>query len=202
MIEQLKQNNYLFVENFIDVEKANTLYKQFKSDINNYPSHFTKDIQCPNSFAVYNYKPFLEILANKTSYISELIGEPVLPTYSYARLYQKGEVLKKHTDRPSCEISISLNLYKDKDWDIFFTKPNGEKTSLNIGVGQAALYLGVESEHWRDAFEGNEYAQVFLHYVRSNGQHWENVFDFTYKFEKLFNKELNIFLNKSNEIKV
>jgi hypothetical protein len=190
MIEQLKQNNYLFVDNFIDVKKANILYEKFKEDINNNPNNFTKDSQCPKSFATYNYRPFLELLVNKTSYISELIGEPVLPTYCYARLYQKGEVLEKHKDRPSCEISITLNLFKDKDWDIFFTKPNGEKTSLNMSAGQAALYLGCESEHWRDAFEGDEYAQVFLHYVRSNGQNWQHCFDAPHQFEELFNQRM------------
>jgi hypothetical protein len=190
MIEQLKQNNYLFVENFIDVKKAHILYEKFKEDINNNPNNFQKDSQCPKSFSVFNYKPFLELLVNKTSYISELIGEPVLPTYCYARLYQKGEVLEKHKDRPSCEISITLNLFKDKDWDIFFTKPNGEKTSLNMSAGQAALYLGCESEHWRDAFEGDEYAQVFLHYVRSNGQNWQHCFDAPHQFEGLFNQRM------------
>ena len=36
-----------------------------------------------------------------------LIGKEVLPTYSYARLYTEGEILSKHKDRPSCEISVT-----------------------------------------------------------------------------------------------
>jgi hypothetical protein len=176
-MHNLIKNNYLFLDNFITKKEAKNLYTQFKKDIETYPNEFKKDPQCPNSFAIYNYKPFLELLVNKTSYISELIGEAVLATYSYARLYQNGEILKKHTDRPSCEISVTLNLGGDKDWEIFFTKPNGEQISLNITQGQGALYLGMQSEHWRDAFEGQEYAQVFLHYVRSNGPNWIHCFD-------------------------
>jgi hypothetical protein len=177
MIQQLQDNNYIFMDNFISKDKAQDLYEQFKLNIKTHPNEFIKDPQCPKSFAIYNYKPFLELLANKTSYISELIGEPVLPTYSYARLYQNGEILEKHTDRESCEISVTLNLGGDKDWEIFFTKPNGKQVSVNMTQGQGALYLGCESKHWREAFEGQEYAQVFLHYVRSNGPNWIHCFD-------------------------
>jgi hypothetical protein len=177
MNKTLKENNYIFIDNFISKEKAQELYKQFKKNIKTHPNEFLSDDQCPKSFAIYNYKPFLELLVNKTSYISELIGEPVLPTYTYARLYQNGEVLEKHSDRPSCEISVTLNIGGDKDWEIFFTKPNKEQVSVNINQSQAALYLGCESEHWREAFKGKEYAQVFLHYVRSNGENWIHCFD-------------------------
>ena len=177
MIASLKDNNYLFIDSFITKEEANDLYKQFKLNIKTRPNEFTKDVQCPKSFAIYNYRLFLELLTNKTSYISELIGEPVLPTYSYARLYKKDEILEKHTDREACEISVTLNLGGDKDWKIFFTKPNGEIVSINLKPGQAAIYLGIISEHWREKFEGEEYAQVFLHYVRSRGEHWQHCFD-------------------------
>lgn len=177
MIKQLEENNYLFVDSFISKEEAKELYKQFKLDIKNYPNEFKRDQQCPGSPAIYNYKPFLELLVNKTSKISELIGEPVLPTYCYSRLYAKGEELKKHTDRPSCEISVTLNLGGNKDWDIFFTKPNGEVVSIALKPGQGAIYLGMISEHWREPFKGKEYAQVFLHYVRSNGKYWNYCFD-------------------------
>ena len=40
------------------------------------------------------------------------------------------------------------------------------------------IYLGQELEHWREPFQGNECAQVFLHYnnVKSKNAK-ENVFD-------------------------
>jgi len=109
--------------------------------------------------------------------MTEFMGEPMLPSYSYARLYQKNEVLKKHKDRPSCEISVSLHLNGDSPWDIWFTKPNGEKISYNLKPGQAVIYQGMLSEHGRDVYQGNNYGQVFLHYVRAEGEHWEHFFD-------------------------
>jgi hypothetical protein len=177
MINKLQENNYLIVDSFISEKEAQELYDQFKLDIENYPKAFRNDEQCPKSLAIYNYRPFLELLVNKTYKISELIGEPVLPTYCYSRLYKKGEELLKHTDRPSCEISITLNIGGDKDWEIFFTKPNGEVVSVNLKPGQCAIYLGMISEHWREKFKGKEYGQVFLHYVRSRGEYWTYCFD-------------------------
>ena len=34
-------------------------------------------------------------------------GLQLIPTYSYARIYKKGDILKRHKDRPSCEISTT-----------------------------------------------------------------------------------------------
>ena len=37
-------------------------------------------------------------------------GMRLLPTYSYLRVYKRGDVLRRHTDRPACEMSVTLNL--------------------------------------------------------------------------------------------
>lgn len=177
MIKELQDNYYIIVDNFITPNKARGLYDAFKKDVGDNPHYFTKDPQCPKSFAIYNHKLFLSLLCDKVSFISDIIQEPVLPTYSYARLYQNQEVLLPHTDRPSCEISITLHLGGDTDWDIWFTKPNGEAVSYNLKAGQAAIYLGMVSKHWRETYEGKEYGQVFLHYVRANGEHWQHYYD-------------------------
>lgn len=138
---------------------------------------FTNDEQCPLSCAVYNYRPFLKLLCNKIPKVSELMGEDMFPTYSYARLYQHNETLKKHTDRGSCEISLTLHLGGDAPWPIWLTKPCGEKVEVNLTPGQAILYQGMVSEHWREAYQGNNYGQVFLHYVRADGEYWDHFGD-------------------------
>jgi uncharacterized Rmd1/YagE family protein len=173
----LQDNNYLLIDNFISHEKALNLYNQFKEDIKSNPELFNYDPQCPKSLAIYDYRPFLELLIEKISFMSEIMGEPMFPTYCYSRLYKNDEVLEKHKDRNSCEVSVTLNLGGDKDWDIFFTKPNGDIVSCNLKPGQAVIYLGIISEHWRNAFEGQEYGQVFLHYVKAKGENWIYYFD-------------------------
>ena len=176
MNAQLEQNNFLFVPNFISQEQAQLLQKQFE-DLEK-SGEYIKDGQAPNSPAIYNFKPFLELLCQKTPEISALLEEPVLPTYTYARIYKNGEVLERHKDRPACEISLTLHIAGDAAWDIGIQKPSKEEVTLSLNPGDAMIYLGCIADHWRDTpFTGQNYSQVFLHYVRSNGNNAWAYFD-------------------------
>lgn len=179
MNKSLLDNNYLFVPDFIDPKYANELYEEFKMDTKLYPSFFDyKDPQIPNSPSVHNYQPFVGLLCEKVTDMNRLVEDKVLPTYAYSRIYKNGDVLHPHKDRPACEISVTLNLGGDgSSWPIWFTKPNGEKVSCDLKPGQAIIYLGCISEHWREAFQGQEYGQVFLHYVRLKGRYVHHCFD-------------------------
>jgi alkylated DNA repair dioxygenase AlkB len=165
---QLEQNNFLFIPNFISQDQAQLLQKEFNQL--EQTGEYVKDEQAPNSPAIYNFKPFLELLCQKVNDVSDLIEEQVLPTYTYARIYKNGEVLTRHRDRPACEISLTLHIGGDADWDISVQKSSGDEVSLNLQQGDAMLYLGCAADHWRGTpFSGQNYSQVFLHYVRSNG---------------------------------
>jgi hypothetical protein len=173
---QLEQNNFLFVPNFISQEHAQALTQEFYKLEQR--GECTKDNQAPNSPAIYNFKPFLELLCQKTNEVTNLIEEQVLPTYTYARIYKNKETLARHRDRPACEISLTVHLGGDANWDISIQKPSGEEIDLNLNTGDAMLYLGCTSDHWRaTSFSGKNYAQVFLHYVRSNGPNAWAYFD-------------------------
>ena len=174
----LIENNYVVIRNFIDKDRANWLYDSLKQYSILNETAFNKDIQCPKSLAIYNYRWFVELLVEQTYIMSQLLEEPMLPTYSYARLYNHDDDLKKHKDRNACEVSVTLHIGSDgTEWPIYFTKPNNEVISVNLYPGDAAIYLGCISEHWREKFSGNEYGQVFLHYVRSRGANWNQYFD-------------------------
>jgi hypothetical protein len=117
-------------------------------------------------------------LCEKTPEVSARIGETVLPTYTYARAYQKGAVLERHSDRGACEISLTLNLDADKVWPIYIEHPDHPKGfAAKLNPGDALLYLGCEAEHWRNKFTGTFCTQVFLHYVRSRGPYARCYFD-------------------------
>lgn len=171
----IKENNFMYIPEFISSERAIELAKQFRNfcKMNNQPG----DSQVENSSATYNYIAFLELLCEKTPEVSRFLGETVLPTYTYARVYEKGAVLDPHKDREACEISLTLHLIGDKEWPIYITKPNGESVYLNLKSGDAMMYLGCDAEHWREQFEGSEYIQVFLHYVKSRGENNFAFFD-------------------------
>jgi len=105
-------------------------------------------------------------------------GMDLLPTYSYTRLYEKGNILKRHRDRSSCEISTTLHLGGD-EWPIYLD-PTGtsKRVQIDLKVGDMLIYSGCELEHWREPFEGTVCSQVFLHYNHANGPFAKtNLFD-------------------------
>lgn len=164
---EIIKNNYLHVPGFITENEARILANEFQEHCKKF--NLSGDPQAPNSRSMYDFLPFLRLLVKKVSNVSELLGEDVLPTYTYARIYKTGSILTRHRDRPACEISITLNLAKDTDWPIYFQRPDGSETSVELNPGDAVLYLGCQADHWRNPFEGQEHVQVFLHYVRANG---------------------------------
>lgn len=164
---EIIQNNYIYAPEFISNDEARRLAEEFKEYCKKF--NLQGDPQAPNSHATYGFLPFVRLLVSKVSHANKLLGEEVLPTYTYARVYKKGSVLERHRDRPACEISFTLNLAKDVDWPIYFQRPDGSETSVELNPGDAVLYLGCQADHWRNKFEGEEHVQVFLHYVRANG---------------------------------
>ena len=177
MNQQLIDNNYLHIPNFISKEEAHSLASEL-IEYSKLPGNLmVSDNQAPNSLARYNFLPFVKLLVRKIPDVSALLEEDALPTYTYTRIYTQGEVLNRHRDRPACEISITLNLKKDNEWPIWFQKPNGEEISLELNQGDAVMYLGEIADHWRDAYQGQEHVQLFLHYVRAEGSKYWAVFD-------------------------
>jgi predicted 2-oxoglutarate/Fe(II)-dependent dioxygenase YbiX len=175
MNQKLLYNNYIIIPNFVSSYRANKLKDEFVefSQRNNLKG----DSQIPNSHSDYNYISFLELLCEKTPEVSEILEETVLPTYTYARVYKNGSILEKHSDRDSCEISLTLHLGGDRPWLIWIKTPEGEDRSVELKPGDAMMYLGTIAEHWRDEYDGEEYVQVFLHYVRSRGKCAYTYFD-------------------------
>ena len=129
--------------------------------------------QSPNSLATYS-NPLSEfMLLSKKPIIQEAVGEELLPTYSFSRMYFKEGELLKHSDRPSCEVSVTLNIYADKEWKIYMKRKDSDKPAIGIvtNPGEGVVYEGMKYDHWREKYEGQECMQVFLHYVRSKGKY-------------------------------
>ena len=112
------------------------------------------------------------LLLAKKEKLEKEISLELLPTYSFWRLYTYAAELTKHTDRPSCEVSVTVMIgsCKTYEWPIFM-----DGTPITINEGDAVVYLGQEVEHYREEFKGDWHAQCFLHYVNKNGknQEWE-----------------------------
>jgi hypothetical protein len=164
---EIIQNNYLHVPGFIDKDEAISLNQDFKEHCKKF--ELQGDPQAPSSQAAYDFMPFLCLLVDKIPQVNQLLGEKVLPTYTYARIYKESSELLRHRDRPACEISLTINLSKDCEWPIYFQRPDGSETSIELNPGDAVLYLGCQADHWRNNFKGQEYTQLFMHYVRASG---------------------------------
>ena len=151
------------------------------------------DTQIPNTYSCYADFVMETMLMKVLPIMQQETGLNLVPTYSYARVYKKGDTLHRHKDRPSCEISTTINL-GGEPWPIFIdgtgannvinerenlVKPGAPTgTKVLLEVGDMLVYSGCELEHWREPFEGNICGQVFLHYNHVNGPFAEkNKFD-------------------------
>lgn len=174
MKQEVVNNNYIRIPEFISRDEATVLASAFKDHA---LANCGGDSQAPNSYADYNFLPFVRLLIKKVPEVSMFFGEDLLPTYAYSRIYKNGSVLERHRDRPACEVSITLNLSKSHDWPIYFQRPDGSETFVELEPGDAVLYMGCIADHWREQFVGDEYTQVFMHYVRSHGPNAWAYFD-------------------------
>ena len=144
-----------------------------------------EDRQVPNSYAKYADRVMETLLVDTIKVMQKKTGLKLVPTYSYCRLYRTGNILKRHKDRPSCEISTTLNLGGDP-WPILIDptgsdnvideyknihKPGAPKgVEVNLKPGDMLIYSGCELEHWREPFQGKLCGQVFLHYNHADGR--------------------------------
>jgi len=124
------------------------------------------DEQIPETYSHYADVAMETLLEKLKPLMEKESGLKLNETYSYARIYKTGDVLKRHKDRYSCEVSTTLNLGGD-EWPIYL-EPSGEEgkegTKVILNQGDMLVYKGCDVEHWREAFEGENCGQVFLHY--------------------------------------
>ena len=158
---------YKVVRNLISPEEAHEISECIKKSPKN-----DGDAQVPNSHSYYNLPVCNILLGQLTTKVSELADKKLKPAYAYCRVCFKGADLKPHKDRPSCEYSVTLNLSQTHPWIIFMGK-----RGVTQKPGDGVLYKGCEIEHSRPEFTGDEYVQVFLHYVDSEGPHKDHVYD-------------------------
>jgi hypothetical protein len=128
------------------------------------------DDQVQGAVCQYGDPIMEDLLSQLQPEVERATGLALFPTYSYLRVYKHKDILRRHTDRPSCEISISLCLGYEapRPWLISIEGPIGI-SQVSLCAGDALLYRGISCPHWRDRFEGEWLVQVFLHYVDQVG---------------------------------
>jgi len=202
-----KKRKYIIIEKAISNQLALFIYNYFLMKRQVAQTLFNSKYMSPfeTSFGVWND----EQVPNTYSHYADIVMETLLlklkpvmekytklklnENYSYARIYKKGDILKRHKDRFSCEISTTLNLGGDS-WPIYLD-PTGADNVINetqnlvklnapkgikvdLKPGDMLVYRGNLLEHWRDTFQGENCGQVFLHYNNEATEgSKENLFD-------------------------
>ena len=191
-----KKNKYVVIKQTISKDMATFIYNYFLMKKQVYDTCIQRRYISPYEVILGYYEGANEQIPHTYSCYSDIVMETLLlkcqpimekttglklqPAYTYARLYKKGDILKRHKDRFSCEISTTMNLGGDK-WDLYL-EPSGQEgkkgIKVNLEPGDMLVYSGCELEHWREKFKGKMCGQVFLHYnnKKTKGSK-ENLFD-------------------------
>ena len=176
--------NFIFNYMMLQRDAVDLMVKNNKVNPRNPFIGTRTDQQVPGCYTKYADWVMETLLMYMIPIMKAKTGLELIPTYTYTRLYEKGNILKRHKDRPSCEISTTLHL-GGNPWPIFLDPsgadfvideykqtikpgaPNGVRVDLKIG--DMLIYSGCELEHWREPFQGTVCSQVFLHYNHANG---------------------------------
>jgi len=176
-----KKNKYVVIKQVISKDLATFIYNYFLMKKQVYDTclkqryispyetllgEIDPNAQVPNTYSSYADIVMETLMLKCQPIMEKTTGLKLQPAYTYARIYKKGDVLKRHKDRFSCEISTTLFLGGDK-WDLYL-EPSGQEGKKGIKVdleqGDMMVYSGCELEHWRNKFKGKSCGQVFLHY--------------------------------------
>ena len=136
-----QKNKYCVIKEAIPKEIAEFVYNYFlmKRQVartyfdTRYISPFTtefgvwNDEQVPNTYSHYADIAMETLLLRCLPIMEKTTKLKLYPTYSYARIYKTGDILHRHKDRFSCEISTTLNLGGDP-WPIHL------EPKKNVGI--------------------------------------------------------------------
>jgi len=170
-------NYFSMQKQVLDTCRVARYFSPFETILGEYEA---ADGQIPHTYSQYGNMAMETLLLKCQPAMEKATGLKLYPAYTYARIYKKGDVLKRHKDRFSCEISTTMNLGGD-DWPIYL-EPSGKEGMKGVKVdlkpGDMLVYSGCELEHWREKFKGKECIQVFLHYNnRKTRGAKDNMFD-------------------------
>tara|TARA_R100001509_G_scaffold144391_1_gene100639 strand:- start:53 stop:676 length:624 start_codon:yes stop_codon:yes gene_type:complete len=181
-----KKNKYAIIKKTIDKDLCTFLFNYFLMKKQVYDTCIEKRYispyetflgeyetgplaQIPDTYAHYADIAMETLMLKCQPIMEKTTSLKLYPAYTYARIYKKGDELKRHKDRFSCEISTTMNLGGDP-WPIYL-EPSGiegkKGVKVDLNPGDMLVYRGCDLEHWREKFKGKECVQVFLHYNNS-----------------------------------
>ena len=206
--EKFDRDGYLFVSNAVvdpinlycpppvdnDGQRLTGIQKYLK---HNKIEYTPVEEQVGGALARYNHPSYAPLHYIIKKLIQNILQIDLFPTYYYDRFYYVGQELKRHKDRPSCEISATLQISTNREdnWPIWFQLPDKSEKLVNMKNGDMAIYKGCEREHWREPLQSKYgrvgkffnqvkkreddtyHHQIFLHYVNAQGPYVHYAYD-------------------------
>ena len=143
--DKFKKNHFLVIKEAVNKDIATFVYNYFlmKRQVadtlkkQRYINPFVKDWgswdddQVPGTYSHYSDIAMETLLLAVQPKMEKFTGMKLNPTYSYARIYKMGDVLHRHKDRFSCEISTTMNLGGD-EWPIYLENKKNVGNSEDI----------------------------------------------------------------------
>ena len=191
MTEAFDRNGYLYVPDAVDFKslycsppvdkEGQRITGMERHYLRQSPDFKSMEPQVNGSLARYNHPFYRKAHYSLMKKIEGILSMDLLPTYYFDRFYYEGQELTRHKDRPSCEISatVQISTNRDQAWPIWFERPDHTENSVSMKNGDMVLYKGCEREHWREPLTGeNSYHhQIFFHYVNAQGPYVHYAYD-------------------------
>jgi hypothetical protein len=197
IVEAFQTNGYAVIDAMVPQDRVARLRDRLAAREKAGTLLMIGDQLVPNTPTVYGDAETDALMQDIKPLIEAHTGLQLHPTYSYARIYKKGDTLAPHRDRPACQVSISLNLGQEPDtpWTLWIGDENAP-FAAKLRAGDALLYKGMDLTHWRDAYEGERLFQVFVHYVDANGPYAGEKFDSRASLGNAFKPEITGLLTR------
>ena len=198
MHKDFEKNGYLVVRNFFDATTLGLLQDYFSIKYKLIKFYKIPKLKSGTSFVASGYDIYADTLTESISTrsllkVSELLKINVHPTYTSTRIYEKGDHLAPHVDKPACEISITSPIitYKNSPSIIYISnytfnsskdkqivtyeevKNRGDYSEVKLYPGDVLFYKGCEMYHWREPLEDELLIQFFMHYIQVGGKYEE-----------------------------
>jgi hypothetical protein len=123
---------------------------------------------------IHNEPVVRELHRRLAAVVSAMAGEELKPSYSVLARYAPGAILRRHVDRAQCAWNVSLAVDESpalepaQRWPLCFDVA-GVVHEARLGPGDAAIYRGTGTPHWRPAQPAGQSSMfVFFHFVASD----------------------------------
>lgn len=175
--------NQTLIKNIISKKEVQTILTDlYNSDIRKEGRHvqtynlYTRDYHC---FSKGDLESTWSVAERLKPMMESLSGNRCVVTRTYTRINKENSVLHIHTDRPPLDLTFSVCLKKDIDWELYISnrRANEEKyprayfkedyNKYEAEVGDGIFCRGRVYPHWRKPYSGigdQENIYTFIHY--------------------------------------